>query len=360
MKKILINGRFLCQNITGVQRVSIELVKSLDSFLSKKIIDDKTYKIDIIVPRDKMLHDLNLKNIKIIKKGFLKGHLWEQFELPFYSKCDLLFCPGNVAPILSYFFKFKLITTVHDLSYKYFPKAYNWKFRFVYNLIVPFVMKISNYIITVSKSEKDSILNYYPNVTNKIIEIQNGGGEFFKTKITNKINDFNNILYIGSLSKRKNVHGIIEAFMRLKIEKKKLIIVGGNDNIFDDFRISKKINIEFVGQVNDKKVLLSYYKMANVFIFPSFYEASPLPPIEAMSTGCPVICSNIPSLLERCGDSALYCDPNDIDDISEKINEVLINENLRNGLISKGLERAKNFTWNNSAQKTFEIFKKVL
>ena len=87
MKKIYINGRFLTQNITGVQRYAIEIVKALDKYLNYNKLNDE-YKFEVVCPKN-IKQNLNLKNIEIKKIGNLKGHLWEQIELPLYVKNKL-------------------------------------------------------------------------------------------------------------------------------------------------------------------------------------------------------------------------------------------------------------------------------
>ena len=129
------------------------------------------------------------------------------------------------------------------------------------------------------------------------------------------------ILYVGSFSKRKNFPRMLEVACRLARKRYfHFVFVGGMSkslttsaaDIPDD--ISSQIT--FVDAVDDPTALISYYRKAACFLFPSLYESSGLPPIEAMACGCPVVASDIPALRERCGDAAIYCDPYDIDSIA--------------------------------------------
>lgn len=114
-----------------------------------------------------------------------------------------------------------------------------------------------------------------------------------------------------------------------------------------------------MGYVSDAE-LRALYEHAACFVYPSFYEGFGLPPLEAMACGCPVIVSNAASLPEVCGDAALYCNPCSPEDIAEKISLLMADPRLREDLRQKGLERAKQFTWEKCARETFAIIEKVL
>ena len=97
-----------------------------------------------------------------------------------------------------------------------------------------------------------------------------------------------------------------------------------------------------------------------MFIYPSLYEGFGLPPLEAMACGCPVVVSNVASLPEVCGDAAYYVDPYSVESIAEGIIKVLTDDSLKQSLIRKGLERAKLFSWEKSAQEHIQIFEEAL
>src|SRR5215831_14268938 len=121
--KITINGRFLTQPITGVQRYGIEIIKALDILFQKRVLDPQDWEIEVLVPRKCTRLELNLQHIEIKAVGNFSGYFWEQFQLPFFSRKSVLFCMGNLAPLISLLSKRITVITVHDLSYKYFPES---------------------------------------------------------------------------------------------------------------------------------------------------------------------------------------------------------------------------------------------
>ncbi|MEO0088401.1 MAG: glycosyltransferase family 1 protein [candidate division WOR-3 bacterium] len=360
--EIIINGRFLTQKITGVQRYAFQLVKEIDFLIEKGEIE-KGINFKIIAPKN-IIHKLELKYIPIEKKGFLKGHFWEQIEFPFYLKNKILICLGNTAPLISLFLNKKIVVTIHDLGFKYFPENYRFLFRFFYSLIIPIILKYAWAIITVSESEKRLILKRYPFVKNKIFAVAQGG--FIENPITSwEIEEKDYLLYVGSLAKKKNLINFLLAF-EIIVNKNiplKAIVIAPEGRIFEKVNINinprVKERVKFINKVNDQE-LIAYYQNAFCFVFPSFHEGAGIPPIEAMSCGCPVLCSDIPVLKERCGEAAIYFNPYLPEDIAQKIILLFENQNLREELVKKGYERAKNFKWENTTKETIKLLKKLL
>lgn len=361
MADILINARFLTQPITGVQRYALELIKAFDALIEMGEI--KGCKFELLAPPCKPLHPLTLKNIPIRQVGIFSGYMWEQFELPFYVQKGLLFCPGNMAPFVSLLSGQKILVTVHGLSYLYFPEAYNLLFKLFYRTVIPLVLKNANAVITVSNSAKDSILNRYGYASDRLHVVPNG--VFSKNNIPEKKTKSVKspfVLYVGSLNKGKNLDGILNAAKLLNDKGKvRFVIVGSYEKIFSSVKLdSAAAYIDFKGQINDVEELIKLYRSASCFVFPSFYESFGFPPLEAMACGCPVIVSNAGSLPEVCGDAAVYCDPYNVNDIVEKIMQVITNETLQEELRQKGMAQAKKFSWERCARETFAVIEKIL
>jgi glycosyltransferase involved in cell wall biosynthesis len=367
--KIFINGRFLTQSISGVQRYAHEIVTMWDEMIEAREKSILPFEFELLVPRRKFLkHSLELKHIPTKCLGYSNGHLWEQLELSLHTMKGILFCPGNTAPIIHLLSNKPTIVTVHDLSFRYFPQAYSTLFKVIYHILTPLIFRFSKAIITVSRSEKASLLKLYPAAQNKVYAIQNGGiPERYLNQIDTTVQLKNTIrkpflLYVGALNPRKNPQGVIHAFREVQeMEDLSLVIIGSESRTFKQLKVENFDQIIdkiiFEGQVDDPSAIIPFYKSALCLVFPSFYEASPLPPIEAMSCGCPVVASMIPALEERCGDAALYCDPHRPETIAQSIEQIINDQRLRKLMRQRGFERAAQYNWLNCAQETLKIFK---
>lgn len=363
---LIINGRFLLQDITGVQRVAREILLALDDLATKGFIDPP----EVLVPaKGLIVAPLALESIGIKRVGKLTGHLWEQIELPRHARGHTLWCLGNSAPIASLFDRQTyVLTMIHDLSYKYFPSAYSWKFRALYSTLIPLEIRKSDIVITVSQSEKEMMSTYYPALSRaqNFHVVQNGGipdvkaSQAHASKFPNR-NSREYGIFVGSLSKRKNAHGILKAAVKFleTYPNMRFVVIGATSNVFDSFEIiipdAISERLEMRGQINDPTTIHEAFSKACFLLFPSFYEASPLPPVEAMTFGCPVIASDIPSLRERCGDAALYCDPNDDDSISAAIDRLIGSDELWNVMSRSGRECAAQYSWHKQTETLLRL-----
>lgn len=349
-----INGRFLTQPITGVQRYAIEITNAFDRFLDAR----SDIKITVWSPR---LHTARPKWRNIIhrEEGRLRGNLWEQLELPFLCANEPLFCPGNTAPIGCLLRGQPVITVIHDLSYLHFPAAYSWQFRLWYNIVIPLVMKFSKTILTVSETERKSIVRRFPEVTTKIRAVPNGGWPGDVPPDTKwRLDNHKPILYVGSLSKRKNFPAMLEAAIVLGRKRGlRFRFVGGVESSLasSDASVPPDVShlISFEGSTNDTNLLARYYSEASIFLFPSLYESSALPPAEAMAFGCPVIVSDIPSLRERCADAALYCEPS-VRGIVGAVEHMIDSPELQLEFSQLGRHHIRPITWEACAKSTLE------
>lgn len=350
MKKIYINGRFLTQKITGVQRYAEEIIKAIDS----QVIDKVNYKWILLVPKN-IIRNLKLENIEIKKIGYLKGHLWEQIELPFYSKDGILLNFCGCAPII----KKNQMTTIHDAAVCVMPESFSFLFRTWYKLMFYILGKRARKIFTVSEFSKKEINRFFNipfdkieityNGIDHILQIEPDESIFNKLKIEKN----NYVLAVSSLNPSKNFKLILK--VAKKLQNVNFVIAGGtNSNIFKEQGLEITSNVNFIGYVNDEE-LIALYKYANCFVYPSIYEGFGIPPIEAMSCRCPVIVSNIDVLREVCGKGALYCDIKDVDNLTNKIQQIYNNIINIDELIEEGKKNIKKYKWNNSARKIIKF-----
>lgn len=337
--KIIFDYRILThKNYTGVENYAHHILK----FLQKNI-------------------DVNISKSIITNRYF--SNLWSLLIL-MLQKGDVIFYPTMFAPLVKFGNK-KVVTTIHDIAFITQAKSFSIFFQIYYKYSIKRVIKKADRIITVSNFSKKEIEKYFPKSIGKINVIHLGMDSIFRPM--NNIEKKNQILYVGSLNERKNFIGVLKAFDLLNKNEYKLVIVG---NFFGTFNLSNEAqeyinraknnpNIEFKQGVSNEE-LVKIYNQSKIFLFPSFYEGFGLPVLEAISCGTPVICSNVSSLPEVGGDAVIYCNPYDVDDIKNKIELVLNDENLQKEMIQKGLNRSKLFSWEKSAQEHIKIFKELL
>jgi len=352
-KDIYIAARFLTQPITGVQRYGIELSKAI-----KKINTD--YNITFVTPSN-FIHNEIADFLDAKQIGSLKGQLWDQISLLKFLKSKKNPLIINFSNTLPVFYENKIVT-IHDIIHLKYPVSYSY--RKYYNIVFPLMLKFSKHIITGSEFSKKEISTYFSINEDKISIVYDGVDERFKPKKLEKQERY--ILCVSSVAYHKNFISLIKAFLNLKTKSIKLYIVGGlNEKIFGENSskvldyIKNNDNIRFLGRVDDNK-LIELYSNAVCFVYPSLYEGFGIPPLEAQACGCPVILSNIQVFREIYRNSAVYFNPLDPDDIANKIQEVINNENLRLLLIKNGFENSKKYTWENSAKQFFNILDRIM
>lgn len=352
---LVINGRFVSQRITGVQRVAWELTREIDRLIAE---GDRRFRVRLVCEPGADLRGMNLSQIEILEAGRAHGWFWEQMVLPWIARGSTLLCLGNTAPLASLALRQPCGLMIHDLSYRKFPSAYRRHYRALHSVILPMLLARANPIFTVSKTEESVLRGLAPSVGSRLTVVQNGGWRS-STAAPSKGDGFrlprNYVLYVGSLSIRKNFAGLRDLAIRLAQEDDlDFVFVGSAGRILTpvvpDIPDEVRHRIRFVGQVEDPDRLAEIYRNARCLVFPSFYEASAIPPLEAMHFGCPVVTSRLPAMIERCGDAAEYCDPYDVESILSATRRVLYDSRRAADLARLGFEREKHFSWRTQAR----------
>ncbi len=347
--KIIVNARFLTQPITGVQRFAIELAKRL-----KK---QDNYDIQFFAPSDIIHHELaNDLDAEVI--GQLKGHLWEQIDLPRYLRKNgnpLLLNLCSTAPC---FYKNQIVTH-HDITYIRCPESFSVKFKLLYKLLVPLFLKNSKKIITVSEFSKGELSHYFDIPKEKFLVIYNAVDKekFYKPDEQDPCLP-KYILAVSSQNYHKNFQGLVDAFNTVKDKIKNVdLYIVGNSGIQSFSKVDldmdesvKDGRIHFLGRIDDDK-LVKVYQEASLFVFPSFYEGFGIPPIEAQACGCPVMASDQASMPEILADSVMYFNPFDSNDLSKKLIMFFNDTNIGDNLSKKGIENIGRFDWDLSMKK---------
>ncbi|MFX0082915.1 MAG: glycosyltransferase family 4 protein [Candidatus Hodarchaeota archaeon] len=291
----------------------------------------------------------------------------EKFDILHFSPLTIL------SPV--WLKKPKKIATIHGGgAYElYFARKYNIIKRLHAKTIRPYYARKLEYIFTVSRITKRQIINYYRVNKDKIYLTYNAVDDDFKVYNKKPIElkkkygiDSPFIFHLSRYSMRKNPWTLLKAFQILKKQENSIkLVLGGsgwkNKEVIEFTRQQNLLNdIVFPGFIPRRDVI-GLLNLAEVFVFPSFFEGFGMPNLEAMACGCPVITSNAFAIPEIVGDAALILKNNsDHVELANKMIEVLENDKLRNILIKKGLERVKLYSWEESAQTVLNIYDKCL
>jgi glycosyltransferase involved in cell wall biosynthesis len=312
----------------------------------------------------------NLKQIIIpVSKipGFASLRLF--FIIPFQIrklKADLVIEPAHFGPF-NLPISIKRLTVIHDLTPIKFPQYHRWHSQILQKIFLGTILKNTDYVITNSKHTSLDLEHYYPITKDKNKAIPLAVDEIFKpmqdVKLPNNLNISGPyFINVGTLEPRKNTLKLLEAYYQFRSKtdyKHKLIIIGG-----DGWKIKYilqaianhpyKNDIIRLGHV--KKTLLPLlYSHATSLIYPSHYEGFGLPILEAMSCGCPVICSNTSSMPEVAGELGYYIDPEKSEDIYKQMKALAaLNIEDKKLLLATSKNRASLFSWEKHVDELLE------
>jgi glycosyltransferase involved in cell wall biosynthesis len=271
----------------------------------------------------------------------------------------------------------KTVTTVADIAYEHFPEFFRAHEIAWFKTMIPWSIRKSDHVITVSEYSKRDIARTYGIREDKITVTYEGAGpDFFprdqavsKEQLARRYGikgDF--VLYLGRLQARKNLLTLVNAFARVYKGGRglphKLVLAGKKDSMFGPVlsRI-QQLRLEqcvlMPGYIADEDVPL-FYSAADLFAYPSFFEGFGLPVIEAMACGTPVITSRNSSLEEVAGDAALLVEPSDEISIAEALTRALEDNELRIRLGQAGLARSKQFSFRSTARGTMAVYEQIM
>ena len=268
----------------------------------------------------------------------------------------------------------KSVVTIHDLIYKTFPHDFTFIDRNIYDLKFRYACENADKIIAVSNSSKNDIIRYFNIPQEKIEVIYQTCNSIFKTFYENKqieeILKKHNLpdeymLYVGSVTERKNLMGILKALNSLKKQIDIPLVVVGKGR-----KYLKKAKEYILKQNMQKHVIFTsniptsdlpaIYQKARLFIYPSKYEGFGIPIIEAHWSKTPVITSNNSSLPEAAGPSAFYCDPYDEGSIAEGIIKILSDESYAKQLAEGGYKYVQRFEEKTITKQLMEVYNSLI
>lgn len=362
--KIGIDCRELGAYQTGIGRILIEFLREARR---------KTKDFEFILFGNETTDFLSFQDIFMdYKKVVIKERWtfwWDQIQLKKAlqnNEIDVFFSPYYKIPLLT---TAKTVLSIFDLTYLLVePYARHLKNTIYIKNFIKLAARKAKKIITSSNSTKEDLSEILHLPQGKIDVVHLGISSRFRTiQEKNRIEfakkkygiPHKYILYVGNFSPHKNLKRLILAYNLLADHLKKeysLVLGGGEAKTLGIRDTELLICIPYIAE-EDLPIL---YSGAEIFIFPSLYEGFGFPPLEAMACGCPVASSNTSSLPEVLGEAALFFDPGQIEEISCAIRRMLEDEDLRNRLRQKGLERARLFTPEKMTDRILDIFESVI
>lgn len=353
LQTISINGRFLGQPLTGVQRFALELTKALDRRIGAGTLPEtlKGARWRLLSPQD-VPESHEFRHIALERFGPFSGHLWEQTSLARRAARDILVGFGGSGPLLHR----RQLVVIHDVTIFRHPEAFSRAYRATHKAL-GFGLTHTARIATVSRFSRGELGTIFRIPPEKIAVIYNATDHFSGLPPDEAVlqrlglDGTNFFFMLGTLKPNKNVDFAIRAFDALGDRGWKLVIAGALDRsgVFKADAPASADNLIFTGRLTDAEIV-ALERHARAFVFPSLYEGFGIPPLEAMTQGCPVLAADIPAVREACGDAALYFDPRDSASLEAAMRRIMVTDGDALELVEKGRANLARFSWDKSAE----------
>lgn len=362
----------------GMDMVALELIRHLQR------IDTVNEYVVFVRPDADYACLPTAPNFEIVTLEGLPGFAaWEQWTLPRAAAragCDLLHCTGNTGPVFS---SVPLITTLHDIIFmeqiNLFQKKASWYQRLgnVYRrFVVPTVVRKSKRVVTVSHFEKERIARFFNIGPEHLRVVYNGVGEHFK-----QLSDQNALqqfaakyklptpffLFLGNTAPKKNTPGVLQAFARFNDwypDQYYLVMLD-----YEEKKLQQLVHSLGIPEIRKRIFLTGYVSNFELpalinqcvgFLYPSLRESFGIPILEGMACGVPVITSNTSSMPEVAGrQAALLVDPNQPEALARAMRQLVENPDETRQMAARGLERAREFSWENTARQMLALYEEV-
>lgn len=351
-----INGRFLTQPMTGVQRYAMNVTRAMSAVLAAR--GESAPLLTVPDAEDPRLAGTPLRTV-----GPAGGHAWEQFVLPRAWPGRLLnLC--NTAPAL----KADQVVCIHDANVFNAPESYSASFRTFYRTLQPLLARRAARIATVSSFSAGQIANHLSVRASDIVVLPNGHEHVHAWDPRQAVRapaaldrDADGlerpfVLALGSRARHKNLDLLLKLAPALGELGLDLVVAGGQATIYAAEDLRRGENVRHLGFVTDHD-LAYLMERALCLAFPSLTEGFGLPALEAMARGCPVVSTDRASLPEICGSAALLAPPDRPERWLDQIRALAASPDLRSDLIGRGRDQAALFSWEASAQGYLDLMR---
>ncbi len=367
MKILYDHQCFVQQQFGGVSRYHYQLIKELNKLNDVEAKLSLNYSNNYYINEDKSFDVKKFfpNNIFYFKRTIL-DYINRLSTIPALRKGDYdIFHPTYFNPyFLNHLNSKPFVLTVYDSIHEKYPEIINSIDKTLEHKKL--LLSNADLIIAISESTKNDLIKLY-NIPSEKIEVTHLAASINKSLASTSQKENlpeKYILFVGNRDFYKNFNNFILAVEPLLKEHKDLLLICAGGSIFNNEEKiifhSKKLENKILHKAADDVTLATLYTNALAFIFPTLYEGFGIPALEAMNCDCPVVMSNTSSLSEVGGDATVYFDPNSIEDMREKIESVIFNKDLRNDLILKAKTQRQKFSFEKTAIKTLEVYKRLL
>ena len=336
--------------------------------------------IDVILSKDSpgvlidSLHNVRELRSPFKKKQVIRRNLFELLPPKGARKKGGVFVSIDSKIPLFMPKKLRKVQIVTDLATYRMGWVYQQSRTIYWRIMLKRSIRLADQIIAISQFTKDEIINILHTDPKKIEVIYCAASEEYRRiedqRERMRVSDLYNLrepylLFVGNFNPRKNLERIIGAFDLLKKKyglKHKLVIVGEKGWKFDQDKVLREISscrdVVFINYVENKDLAV-IYSMAELFVFTTLYEGFGIPMIESQQCGTPVLASDNSCFEEVAGKGAYYVNPYSESDICEGMHHILSDQIVSQTLITEGYQNAERFSWENSAEKLYQVIETV-
>lgn len=358
--RFIVNGKFLRAESTGVHRVATEVANAIAALITEGHPSVQGMAFDVLHTNDGAGRAETLKLPRAIL-GPLTGIPWEQITLPLRKGRGTLLNLCNIGPVASR----DAVTMIHDAQVHLSPQSYGRGFRLWYRFVQPILGRRNRAILTVSEFSRSQIAALGICPAERIWVVHNGVDHILRVRSDPALLESLDLMigrYVVALSTtqaHKNIAILLKAFADPALADIRLVLVGGTDA--DAFVASGHAippNVRFTGRVSDE-ALRGLMENALCLAFPSTTEGFGLPPLEAMTLGCPAVVAPCGALPEICGQAVLYAAPDDAQAWVSATRSLVDSPDARRALSEAGRERASQFTWRKAAISLANVLRRL-
>ncbi|BBZ79846.1 glycosyl transferase family 1 [Mycolicibacterium anyangense] len=348
MPPVHINGKWLGQPFTGVQRYSEEL--------ARHVVADRGIDFVLHVPKGARVPDWALAPNVTVRRAPLAGLAFEQLYLPVATAGRVLLSFGGMAPLA----KRRQIVTFHDANPFRFPQTYRRTFVAFYLVAYLLLVRTARRVLTVSEFSKSELAQVLRVKPSRFLVV--GCAADSLTQVSARQPDLpwhpQTYLLVGTLARHKNVPQPTAA---LAGSGRHVVVVGagGDAHVYSSAGADLSDNVVVAQRLTDGE-LRWLYENAAALVFPSFYEGFGLPVLEAQALGCPVIASNRASIPEVGGDGALYFDPENVTELLQHAHTLESDSSAADKLVDLGRRNASRYTWTTSANRVLAAIRSMV